>query len=87
MSAVVLDTHAIIWYFLDSPKLSEFARESIDSASQIYLASISLVEIIYLNEKTRIPDVALERLNQALVVCPWLFVLCPTTSLSNTFVI
>lgn len=66
MSAVVLDTHAIIWYFLDSPKLSEFAKESIDSATQIYLASISLVEMIYLNEKTRIPDVALERLNQAL---------------------
>lgn len=66
MSAVVLDTHAIIWYFLNSPKLSEFARETIDSASQVYFASISLVEMIYLNEKGRIPDLALQRLNQAL---------------------
>ncbi|MEA5471201.1 PIN domain-containing protein, partial [Spirulina sp. 06S082] len=67
MSAIVLDTHTIIWYFLNSPKLSEPARVSINTASQIYIASISLVEMIYLNEKSKIPDLALQRLNQALV--------------------
>lgn len=66
MSGVVLDTHTIIWYLLNNPKLSERARESIDTASQIYIVSISWVEMIYLNEKGKIPDLALQRLKQAL---------------------
>ena len=67
MSSVLVDTHAIIWYFLDSAKLSEVARTTIDEANQIYIASISLVEIVYLSEKGKISEIALQRLNQALV--------------------
>jgi PIN domain nuclease of toxin-antitoxin system len=66
MSSIILDTHAIIWYFLDSKKLSEVARDTIDAADRIYISSISVVEIIYLNEKSKISNVAIERLNQAL---------------------
>ena len=64
MSAVLLDTHAIIWYFLDFKRLSIDAFEAIESASQINIASISIVEIIYLQEKGKLSGEALPRLNQ-----------------------
>jgi PIN domain nuclease of toxin-antitoxin system len=66
MSSIIVDTHVIIWYFLDSKKLSDVARSAIDTATQIYISAISIVEMIYLNEKSKISDVAIERLNQAL---------------------
>ena len=64
MSAVLLDTHAVIWYFLDFKRLSINAFEAIESASQINIASISIVEIIYLQEKGKLSGEALPRLNQ-----------------------
>jgi hypothetical protein len=66
MSAVVVDTHAIIWYFLQSQKLSSPALAAINNTDLVYVAVISVVEIIYLQEKGKIPEVALQRLNQAL---------------------
>lgn len=69
--AVVADTHTLIWYLRNSNRLSEAATVALDKAIQdgdlIYIASISLVEIAYLVEKTRISEVAFEQLNQALV--------------------
>ena len=32
MNAVVVDTHAIIWYLLSSPRLSDNALQAIDLA-------------------------------------------------------
>jgi PIN domain nuclease of toxin-antitoxin system len=64
MSTVLLDTHAIIWYFLDFRRLSANAFEAIESARQINIASISIVEIIYLQEKGKLASEALPRLNQ-----------------------
>ena len=66
MNAVVLDTHAIVWYFLKSNNLSTTALAAIDQADSVYLASISVVEIIYLKEKGKLPEAALQRLIQAL---------------------
>lgn len=70
MTAVVADTHAAVWYLLVSPRLSQRALEALDGAAQsgeaVFVASISLVEVIYLVEKGRLPDVALERLREAL---------------------
>ncbi|MEG3850019.1 type II toxin-antitoxin system VapC family toxin [Microcoleus sp. herbarium19] len=66
MSAVIIDTHAIVWYFLKSGNLSANALVEIERAESVYVASISVVEIIYLNEKGKLPAVALERLIQAL---------------------
>ncbi len=63
--SVVLDTHAAIWYALDSDRLSEAARTHIDAAyreGRLYLASITVVEVIYLVEKGRLPELALQRL-------------------------
>jgi len=76
MSAVVIDTHAIVWYFLKSENLSATALAAIERAESVYVASISVVEIIYLNEKGRLPAVALERLIQALadINTKWLVV-------------
>ncbi|WP_413174386.1 type II toxin-antitoxin system VapC family toxin [Anabaena azotica] len=61
MRAIVLDTHAIIWYFLKSPKLSNAALTAIDQADSVYIPSISIIEIIYLQEKGKIPETALQR--------------------------
>ncbi|MGH7867399.1 MAG: type II toxin-antitoxin system VapC family toxin, partial [Candidatus Dormibacteraceae bacterium] len=69
MSAV-LDTHAALWYLLKSPNLSPKALQVIEDALRlgepVILPSISLVEVIYLVEKGRIPRSALERLKAAL---------------------
>ena len=69
--AVLLDTHAVIWYLLDAKELSSEARRTIAAALQagepLCLASISLVEIVYPAEKGRLPEIALERLNRVLI--------------------
>jgi PIN domain nuclease of toxin-antitoxin system len=48
----VLDTHAAIWYLLDSAKLSQPIYSLIDGASAsgtpTYLSAVSLVEVVYL---------------------------------------
>ncbi len=57
MSAVVADTHALIWYLLDPPKLSTKALSAIrqaDIAKQIYVPAMVLVEMRYLVEKRSI---------------------------------
>ncbi len=66
MNGVVVDTHAIIWYLLNSPKLSDNAIKAIDSAEKIYVSVVSIVEIIYLQEKGKIPEEASQRLYKLL---------------------
>ena len=70
MSAVVLDTHAAVWYFLGSPRLSATASTAIETAindgEPVYLPSISIIEMIYLVEKGRLPETALEKLEESL---------------------
>lgn len=55
---VIADTHTFIWYLRGSNKLSQTATSTLDQTIQagelIYVASISLIEIAYLVEKTRI---------------------------------
>ena len=66
MSNLVVDTHAIVWYFLKSGNLSDNALVAIEQADSVYVASISVVEIIYLTEKGKLPEIALQRFIQAL---------------------
>lgn len=72
MSSVVLDTHAAVWYLLDHPSLSHNANNAIEQAvtdgHPLYVSTISLVEVIYLVEKNRLPSRALERLESALAL-------------------
>ncbi len=61
MSDLVTDTHALIWYLEDSPNLSAAANQAFEQCDRgeiiIYIPTICLVEIIYLQERRRIsPD-------------------------------
>ncbi len=68
--AVVLDTHAVIWYLSGSDELSTVARLVIQTAERngddVFISAISLVEIVYLTERGRLPSAALNRLAEAL---------------------
>lgn len=70
MTSILADTHAIIWYLQQSNQLSPQAKARLDQATLegelIYISAISLVEIIYLAEKYRIPNTALENLTDAI---------------------
>ncbi len=65
MIRAVADTHAILWYLYNDPRLSATAGSTMDSAVQagdeIAISSISLVEIAYLVEKNRIASDAFDR--------------------------
>ncbi len=66
MASVVADTHAIVWMLEADPRLSSAARTALTAAVtagvRIHVSAVSLVKIIYLVEKGRIPRPAWERL-------------------------
>ena len=66
----IADTHTIIWYAFSDPRLSITARQTIQAAfaagDEIGLASISLVEIIYLTEKGKIAANTLQEIQRFL---------------------
>ena len=66
MIRAIADTHAVIWYLYDDPRLSPSARTAFEEASAegelIGFSSITLIEIVYLVEKGRIKAKTLERL-------------------------
>jgi PIN domain nuclease of toxin-antitoxin system len=70
MADAVTDTHGLIWYLEDSPRLGRAARDAFDACDQgeiaIYVPTICLVEIIYLQEKGRIPGELKARLDAEL---------------------
>lgn len=44
--ALLLDTHAAIWWWLDSPRLSARARTAIiDEEQSVYISSVTSIEI------------------------------------------
>jgi len=70
MADIVIDTHTAIWYFANSPELSALATQAIDNAvaggDSIILATISIVEIVYLIDKRKLVPQTLTRLIQNL---------------------
>ncbi len=70
MQDYVTDTHSLIWYLLDDPRLGPVARGCFEACDRgesiIYVPTICLVEIIYLQEKGCIPA-EMYRLLQAIV--------------------
>jgi predicted nucleic acid-binding protein len=58
VTSLVVDTHALIWYLLDDPRLSRRAGKALDEATaadrKIYRPSMCIVEATYLAEKGRI---------------------------------
>jgi len=59
MTNAVTDTHGLIWYLENNPRLGKMASKLFDSCDQgeslIYVPTMCLIEIIYLQEKGRIP--------------------------------
>ena len=58
MISVVVDTHTFIWFLAQSPELSTIARQAIrdaiTSGNPVYVSSVTVVEVIYLVEKSRL---------------------------------
>ena len=81
MAAVVADTHAAVWYLLNAKSLSSNAQRAMDDAvalgDPVYVSSISLVEVVYLVEKGKLPAVVLDRLTSALSQPDSGFVIAP----------
>lgn len=59
MNGLVADTHAAVWYYAGDPALSARSLAVMDaeiaSGRKIVLASISLVEVAYLEKRNRVP--------------------------------
>lgn len=59
MVTAVADTHAVIWYLANDPRLSTTAKAAFEDAAQngeqIAISAITLVEVVYLVEKGRVP--------------------------------
>ena len=57
--SLVVDTHSFIWFLARSSDLSSVARqairEAISSGQPVYVSSVTIVEVIYLTEKNRLP--------------------------------
>jgi PIN domain nuclease of toxin-antitoxin system len=69
MADVVIDTHIVIWYFADPAQLSAPAENAIDQAEingTVFVSSITIVELIYLIERNKIPADVLIQLRTAL---------------------
>lgn len=70
MASVVADTHSVLWSLLQPQKLSANARAAFDQArlagDPVDVASISMVETCYLEEKGKLQEGTLTRLKNAL---------------------
>ena len=69
MSDIIIDTHIVIWYFADPTQFSKLAENAIDTAENngiVYVSSITIVELIYLIERNKIPADVLIELRTAL---------------------
>ncbi|MEA5469160.1 type II toxin-antitoxin system VapC family toxin [Spirulina sp. 06S082] len=66
MLRAVADTHAIIWYIFNDSRLSDTARNTIETIANegnlVGFSAITLAEIVYLSEKGRIASTTLDRL-------------------------
>jgi PIN domain nuclease of toxin-antitoxin system len=83
VAGVIADTHALIWYLLDSPRLSHPASAQFEACRtggvRVGVASISIVEIIYLVDKGRIPTETIALLQEGLERQPSLLEIVPLT--------
>jgi PIN domain nuclease of toxin-antitoxin system len=73
----------LIWYLYDDPRLSKKARDVLEKAAsssdQIACSALTLAEILYLQEKERIPSETFNRLVEALETRNSLLVVAPVT--------
>ena len=58
MNDVLADTHSIVWYLFDPPRLSPAADKALTAASQsgkVFISAITLVELNYLAGRASFP--------------------------------
>jgi len=69
MPSVVADTHTLIWYIFELPRLSPAAltalEQAVNEGNFIYFSAISIVEIAYLIERGRLAGEVLTRILNA----------------------
>ncbi|WP_293360259.1 MULTISPECIES: type II toxin-antitoxin system VapC family toxin [unclassified Microcoleus] len=67
--SVVADTHTLIWYIFELPRLSPAAltalEEAVNEGNSIYFSAITIVEISYLIERGRLAGEVLTRVLNA----------------------
>ncbi len=70
MIVAVADTHAALWFLVNDLRLSPQARTLMEDATtvgdRIAISSISLIELVYLVEKGRLPQHAYDDLRAAI---------------------
>jgi len=64
MEKVVVDSHALFWFFTENPKLSSKARNLIQGANEVIVPSIVLMEILYILEKSKLSPRFVEILSE-----------------------
>jgi PIN domain nuclease of toxin-antitoxin system len=66
---VLADTHALLWCLFDADRLSSAGRAALDGAIgagfPILVSAISIIEIVYLEEKHKIGAGAVARIREA----------------------
>jgi PIN domain nuclease of toxin-antitoxin system len=70
MIVAVMDTHALLWHLMEPGKLSPAAAKVLNEATaerQVGVSAISLAEVVYLEEKNRIPSGTLMRIQDVLL--------------------
>lgn len=69
MPSVVADTHTLIWYIFELPRLSAAAltalEQAVNEGNFIYFSAITIVEISYLIERGRLAGEVLTRVLNA----------------------
>ena len=73
MIRVVADTHALVWALANDPRLSPAARTALAPGGNdtVGVSSISFAEVLYLEEKSRVPRGTLARLQAILGSPDW----------------
>jgi len=59
MSRVLADTHALLWFLFNPKRLSDAAHSALtaaESGGAVYASMISVIEVRYLVEKSRVPS-------------------------------
>lgn len=71
------DTHSLVWYLFDDPKLSKaatrFIEQTLAAEDELVFSAMSFVEIVYLIERGRIDPDILQRIEAALVLEPLIY--------------
>lgn len=79
MIVAVADTHALIWALLGSSRLSPAARAAmtVGGTDSVGVSAISFVEVVYLEEKGRLPAGIVARISSALATSAGALVAIP----------